>query len=55
LVFGWAFEDYGPEYSAFSGEGLDGGFFQSDKFSSTNNGAALIIFFSDNLEETLIM
>ena len=54
LVFGWAFEDYGPEYSAFSGEGLDGGFFQSDKFSSTNNGAALIIFFSDNLEETLI-
>lgn len=53
LLFGWAFEDYGPEYSAFSGEGLDGGFFQSDKFSSTNNGAALIIFFSDNLEETL--
>jgi len=26
-VFGWSFEDYGPDYTAFSNEGLDGGFY----------------------------
>lgn len=51
-VFGWTFEDYGPEYIAFSNQGLDGGFFLSDKASSTENGSALIVFYSDNLEQT---
>jgi len=27
-AFGWSFVDYGPDYAAFSGEGIDGGFFQ---------------------------
>ncbi|MEL7334552.1 MAG: VOC family protein, partial [Cyanobacteria bacterium J06560_2] len=27
-VFGWTFEDFGEEYTAFSDEGLDGGFFK---------------------------
>ncbi|MFT5722035.1 MAG: putative enzyme related to lactoylglutathione lyase [Motiliproteus sp.] len=27
-VFGWSFVDYGPDYSAFSGAGIDGGFFR---------------------------
>ncbi len=27
-VFGWSFVDYGPDYTAFSGQGLDGGFFR---------------------------
>ena len=40
-VFGWSFTDYGPEYTAFENQGLDGGFFQSDLASSTANGAAL--------------
>ena len=52
-VFGWSFVDYGPEYIAFSNEGLDGGFFKSDLASSTQNGAALIVFYSDHLEATL--
>ena len=52
-VFGWSFEDYGPEYTAFSGAGLDGGFYKSDLVSSTKNGAALIVFYSNNLDETL--
>jgi len=51
--FGWSFEDFGPEYTAFSGEGLDGGFFKSDQSSLTNNGAALLVFYSNNLEATL--
>lgn len=25
-VFGWSFEDYGPDYLAFAGAGVDGGF-----------------------------
>lgn len=51
-VFGWSFVDYGPEYAAFSNEGLDGGFFQSDLIVSTKNGSALIVFFSNKLEST---
>jgi len=53
-VFGWSFTDYGPEYTAFENQGLDGGFFQSDHASSTENGAALIVFYSDQLEATLV-
>ena len=51
-VFGWSFVDYGPEYTAFSDEGIDGGFFQSDLYSSTENGSALIVFYSEDLERT---
>ncbi len=52
-VFGWSFTDYGPDYSAFENQGLDGGFFQADLASSTENGAALVIFYSAQLEATL--
>ena len=52
-IFGWSFVDYGPEYTAFSDQGLDGGFFQSDLASSPEKGAALIVFYSNQLEATL--
>jgi predicted enzyme related to lactoylglutathione lyase len=51
-VFGWEFTDYGPDYTAFANEGLDGGFFKSDLSASTDTGSALIIFYSSNLEQT---
>ena len=51
-VFGWSFVDYGPEYTAFSNAGIDGGFFQSDLSTSTEIGSALIVFFSLDLEQT---
>lgn len=51
-VFGWSFEDYGPEYCAFSNAGIDGGFFKSDLSASTKNGSALIVFYSNELEKT---
>lgn len=51
-VFGWTFTDYGPDYAAFENQGLDGGFFTSDLTSSTHNGSALIVFYSNMLEET---
>lgn len=52
-VFGWEFVDYGEEYTAFSNQGLDGGFFKSALASSTENGAALIVLYSHDLELTL--
>ncbi len=51
-VFGWSFVDYGPDYAAFSNQGLDGGFFKSELASTSENGAALIVFYSQNLELT---
>ncbi len=51
-VFGWSFVDYGPEYTAFSNEGLDGGFYKSDLTVSTEDGSALIVFYSKDLERT---
>jgi predicted enzyme related to lactoylglutathione lyase len=51
-AFGWTFEDFGPDYTAFSDEGLDGGFFKSDLTAKTENGRALIVFYSAELEQT---
>jgi predicted enzyme related to lactoylglutathione lyase len=51
-VFDWSFVDYGSDYTAFSNAGIDGGFFHSDLCSSTKNGSALTVFYSDNLEHT---
>ncbi len=52
-VFGWTFTDYGPDYSAFSDQGLDGGFFKSEFVSNTENGAALLVFYSSDIHATL--
>jgi len=51
-AFGWAFEDFGPEYTAFADQGLDGGFFKSEQKSTPDRGAALIVFYSRDLEGT---
>ena len=51
-VFAWSFTDYGSEYTAFSNAGIDGGFFKSDRVVSTQNGSALIVFYSQALEQT---
>jgi predicted enzyme related to lactoylglutathione lyase len=51
-VFGWGFVDFGPDYAAFSNQGLDGGFFRSELSSTSENGAALTIFYSQSLEAT---
>lgn len=49
-VFGWKFTDFGSEYTAFSDGSLDGGFALGVKPQS----GALVILFSDKLEESLI-
>lgn len=52
-VFGWEFVDYGPDYVAIGNAGLDGGFFKSDKIATTDNGSALVVLYSSELETTL--
>ena len=52
-VFGWSFTDYGPEYTTFSNAGIDGGFYKSTLFCSTENCSALIVIYSRDLEGTL--
>ena len=49
-AFDWQFVDYGPDYASFSDQGLDGGFFRSDKCSRVSEGAALVVFYSLDLE-----
>lgn len=48
-VFGWTFVDYGPDYTAFSGAGIDGGFYISNQVATTKTGSVLIVFYSKDL------
>jgi len=52
-VFGWTFTDYGAEYCAFDNQGVEGGFYKSELVSDSDKGAALTVFYSDDLESTL--
>jgi len=52
-VFDWTFKDFGESYAAFSDQGLNGGFYQSELSSTTDNGAALIVFYSATIDDTL--
>ncbi len=52
-AFGWQFADYGPDYCAFEGEGLDGGFYRAEPCSQSAQGGALLVFYSADIEATL--
>lgn len=47
-VFGWTFTDYGPDYTAFSNSGLEGGFEKTEE--KIVNGALIVLYY-DNLED----
>ncbi len=49
-AFGWGFTDYGPEYAAFEGAGLDGGL---DATTPAADRPPLVILKSEDLEDTL--
>ena len=51
-VFNWQFTDYGPDYTAFDRNGLEGGFFKSNKLADCDTGSALLIFYSADLAQT---
>jgi len=47
LCFDWEFTDYGPDYTAFSNAGLEGGFAKSDATPASN---VLLVLYNENLE-----
>tara|TARA_R110000868_G_scaffold411562_1_gene705308 strand:- start:426 stop:779 length:354 start_codon:yes stop_codon:yes gene_type:complete len=51
-VFGWSFVDYGDDYAAISGAGINGGLYSSDKQVSTKKGSVLVVLYSDDLKQT---
>jgi predicted enzyme related to lactoylglutathione lyase len=53
-VFGWQFQDWGPEYISFSSEsaGIDGGFRLGEATESSNGCAPLIVLYSHDLKST---
>lgn len=46
--FGWKFTDYGPDYTAFESDYVDGGFTTGKPV----NGTVLVILYSNNIEAT---
>jgi len=52
-AFGWSFVDYGPDYTSFANQGLDGGFYKADASAKTSNGSALVVLYSENLEQSV--
>jgi predicted enzyme related to lactoylglutathione lyase len=48
-LFGWSFQDYGPDYCAFDDGRMTGGFFASKKTGSVADGAPLIVFYRSDL------
>ena len=51
-VFGWEFQDWGPDYLSFSGAGVDGGF-NRELESAAEGVGAMIVLYSDKLEEKI--
>ncbi|MEO0558437.1 MAG: VOC family protein [Bacteroidota bacterium] len=49
-AFGWNFQDYGPDYTAILGAGLEGGFYTSETVAREKTGSAMVILYSDDLE-----
>lgn len=50
-LFGWTFQDYGPDYCAFDDGRMAGGFFAAEKAGVTADGAPLIVFYRTDLEK----
>ena len=46
-AFGWAFQDYGPDYVAFEGQGADGGF-TSDREEAP--AKPMVVLYAHDLE-----
>ena len=53
-VFGWSFQDYGPDYISFSkaSAGIDGGFRKGDAGAESGPSAPLIVLYSRDLKAT---
>ena len=50
-LFGWSFEDYGPDYISFDDGRMVGGFFTAEQTWS-GSASPLIVFYTGELEMT---
>lgn len=48
-LFGWKFDDYGPDYCAFNDGRMAGGFYRAETAAAVANGAPLIVFYRKDL------
>ncbi|MBT8078347.1 MAG: VOC family protein [Gammaproteobacteria bacterium] len=52
-LFGWRFEDYGPDYVSFGDGRMVGGFYRSDAVASVASGSVLVVFYRADLREAI--
>lgn len=52
-AFGWSYVDYGPSYAAITGAGIDGGFDGDAGARGPSDQGALVILYSENVEDSL--
>ena len=52
-AFNWQFTDYGPQYSAFDTQGIDGGFYQVNEAVKFPESVPLIVIYSNDLTESM--
>lgn len=51
-LFGWSFEDYGPDYIAFDDGRTTGGFFRAQDAWSDTTSCPLVVFYASDLPAT---
>jgi len=51
-VFGWSFQDWGPDYVSFNGAGIDGGFAMCEPHEGPVKFAPLVVLYSADLKAT---
>lgn len=49
-LFGWSFQDYGPDYAAFDDGRTTGGFFKAEDVWPSAAACPLVVFYSGELE-----
>ena len=52
-VFGWSYQDYGPQYAEIKGAGIEGGLDANAGARGPSNQGALVIFLSEDLDASL--
>ncbi len=48
-LFGWSFDDYGPDYIAFDDGRMTGGFFSADAVWTDATACPLVVFYAADL------
>lgn len=49
-LFGWSWDDYGPDYQSFDDGHMTGGVYRSEKVATVAAGGTLIVFYHTDLE-----